>query len=325
MSHVPKNKITWQPTATLAILQHRAKILNKIRCFFAEREVLEVETPLLASATVTDPHIESIPTVFQSSGEAKPIRYYLQTSPEYAMKRLLAVGSGSIYQITKAFRQGEVGRLHNPEFTLLEWYRVGFDHHQLMDEMDELLQTLLKTKKAERVTVRDIFQHYTGLDPHSVTALDLKKFLENQKFAIAFDDDFHTLYDLVFSHFIEPYLGLSQPLFLYDYPIHQAALAKIRMAENPPVASRFEVYIAGLEIANGFHELQNAEEQKQRFDRDLKIRAALKKNNVPIDQRFLASLQQGLPACAGVALGLDRLMMVATGVNNISAVLSFAW
>jgi lysyl-tRNA synthetase class 2 len=321
---------SWQPTASLKNLQLRAEIFQKIRAFFAERKVLEVETPLLSHATVTDLHLQSFITHYHaesqleeseprapasahpSNGERslaaqKSRSLYLQTSPEYAMKRLLASGSGAIYQICKAFRNdGEFGRFHNPEFTMLEWYRPGFDHHELMNEVDELLKAVLNTQPAERVTYSELFARYVGIDPHTAS----------------FDGDRNHHLQLIMNEKIEPHLGRNQPTFVYDFPATQAALAKIRPG-NPPVAERFEVYIEGIELANGFHELTDAHEQQQRFHADLLQRQKINYPPVPIDEHLLAALQHGLPHCAGIALGIDRLVMIAAKAKAVEEVISF--
>ncbi|MES2218910.1 MAG: elongation factor P--(R)-beta-lysine ligase [Pseudomonadota bacterium] len=315
--------IEWQPTAALAKLRERAAIIADIRAFFAERGVLEVDTPLMSHATVTDPHVVGIPAIFKTYASNQEKICYLQTSPEYAMKRLLAVGSGSIYQICKAFRQGEVGKLHNPEFTMLEWYRVGFDHHALMDEMDQLLQRVLTVAPAERVSYGELFQMHLGFDPHAATVASLAAYAKENN--VPFESELtvrDAWLDLLWTHCIEPKVGLERPLFLFDYPVSQAALAKIRDGE-PPLASRFEVYFKGIELANGFHELQDAAEQQRRFENDLAFRKLHGLPALPIDERFLAALTHGLPDCAGVALGLDRLIMLALGSQKLSEVLSF--
>ena len=232
---------TWQPSATLEILRQRAVLIAKIREFFAARNVLEVDTPVMSHATITDPHVTGIPALYQEFGAKEEKLMYLQTSPEYAMKRLLAAGSGSIYQMNKAFRQGEVGKLHNPEFTMLEWYRLGFDHHDLMDEMDELLQLILQTPPAERISYADIFWNYLEVDAHLADEKALADCARRHN--IPFNEDLpnrNAWLDLLWTHSIEPTVGLERPLFLYDFPVTQASLAIIR-PENPPVASRFEV------------------------------------------------------------------------------------
>lgn len=312
-------KNDWQPNAAKEALEQRAHILTTLRQFFAERGVLEVDTPLLSHATVTDPHVMGIPVPYQNQ------MLYLQTSPEYAMKRLLANGSGPIYQICKAFRQGDLGKLHNPEFTMLEWYRPGFDHHDLMDEMDVLLQIILKTPSAERLTYADMFKKFLGINPHLARLDELIECAAH--YVPSFTDklsDGNAWLDLLMTHCIEPQLGKDRPLFIYDFPISQAALAKIRQ-ETPPVASRFEVYFKGIELANGFHELQQVEEQRKRFQGDLAYRTQHGLPLVPLDERFLASLQHGIPDCSGVALGIDRLVMLALGKTSLSDVMSFVF
>jgi len=304
----------WPPTATIENLHKRAKLLASIRQFFAERDVLEIETPVLSHASIPTPYIKSIET---KSG------HYLQTSPEFHMKRLLAAGSGSIYTITKSFRDEEQGRHHNCEFTMLEWYRLGFDHHALMDEMCSLLQTILKTQAADRISYQDLFIRYLDIDPHSSTVENLQKAAKD--FGIQYEDEFSDKDDwltLLMSHIIEPQLGIDKPIFIYDYPASQSALTKIR-PDNPPVAERFEVYFQGVELANGFHELTDAQEQQKRFEQDLEKRKQLGLATIPIDTHFINALKAGLPACAGVALGVDRLVMLALGVDSINQVLSF--
>ncbi|MBS0359046.1 MAG: elongation factor P--(R)-beta-lysine ligase [Proteobacteria bacterium] len=313
----------WQPSANKDILKRRADILKQIRAFFAKRQVLEVETPILSHATVPDPYIQSFSTEVLLSGKKKD--FYMQTSPEFHMKRLLAAGIGSIYQINKAFRTDEQGRFHNPEFTMLEWYRVGFNHHQLMDEMDELLQQVLSVTQAIRLTYAEVFEEFCGLNPHTASIHDLRD--SAKEFDLKINDlgnDKDDWLFLLMSHLIEPQLGKSIPVFIYDFPASQAALAKIQMG-NPPVAERFEVYFKGIELANGFHELTNAEEQKKRFLQDIEEREQKNLPVVPLDNYFIEALSSGLPNCAGVALGIDRLIMLACQCSSIDEVISFSW
>ncbi len=310
----------WRPSATIEMLKARASIIANIRHFFAERGVLEVETPLLSHATVTDPHVLGIPALTRVGLIENT--FYLQTSPEYAMKRLLAAGSGSIFQICKAFRQGDLGKNHNPEFTMLEWYRLDFDHHTLMDEMDELLQFILKTLPAERLSYANVFERFIGINPHFTTTEELATYAKQNINFSGELSDMNAWLNLLFTHCIEPNIAQEKPFFLFDFPVSQAALAKIR-TENPPVASRFEVYFKGLELANGFHELQNATEQHKRFENDLIYREKHQLPKVPIDENFLAALENGLPDCSGVALGVDRLIMLALGGNSIKEVVGF--
>jgi len=302
----------WRPTAPIENLRRRAEIIHRIRLFFAERNILEVDTPLLQPATVTDPHIQSIST---DQG-------FLQTSPEYAMKRLLAAKCGDIFQICKAFRAEEQGRLHHHEFTLLEWYRIGFNHHALMDEVDALLQVILKTETAERLSYCQLFQKTFDIDPHHIDESILIALAEQQGLTGLEKMDKDDWLQLLLSTVIEPQLGHDRPTFIYDYPIKQAALARIR-PDKPPVAERFEVYVKGVELANGFHELTNAEEQTTRFKKDNALRDQLGLAQISIDSRFIEALNQGLPNCAGVALGIDRLILLALGEKNIEAILSF--
>lgn len=309
---------SWKPTATIENLQHRATLYQKIRQFFAERHILEVETPLLCKHTVTDPHIESFAVPVSSTSS-----YFLQTSPEYAMKRLLAAGSGPIYQITKSFRVGESGHRHNPEFTMLEWYRPGFNHHDLMDEINLFLQFTIQTPPAEKISYQALFIKYLKIDPLEVSLDDLKKLIAEKNIQIDSNNlDHDTCLQVLLSHFIEPLLGVQKPLFLYDFPPSQAALSKIRHDKNL-VAERFELYINGSEIANGFHELTDPNEQTKRF---LKNQIARKENNqtIPdIDDYFIDALKAGLPNCAGVAIGIDRLLMQYVKTNTIQQVIGF--
>jgi elongation factor P--(R)-beta-lysine ligase len=314
----------WQPTATIDYLKKRAEIIAKIRQFFFERGVWEVETPALSLGTITDPYIQAIQAKAHIAGALKTL--YLQTSPEYSMKRLLAAGSGSIYQMAKAFRDDEAGRFHNIEFTLLEWYRLDFNHHQLMDEVDALLQLILGCHPAKRYTYREIFEEKIGINPHAISLEYLRdiayeKGLEDVKGINSSDKDLWL--QRLMSDVIEPELVGESPFMIYDFPISQASLAQIQKTIEP-VASRFEVYCQGIELANGFHELLEVNEQAKRFTEDNHKRAAQGLSVIEIDQRLLAALEAGLPPCAGVALGVDRLVMLALGADDIQSVISFA-
>lgn len=295
--------------------QARADLYKKIRDFFFKKGVLEVETPLLCQHTVTDPHIESFKVPVTLSKD-----YFLQTSPEYAMKRLLATGSGCIYQITKSFRIGEAGHQHNPEFSMLEWYRIGFTHHDLMHELDELLQYCLETKPAEKVSYQQLFLTYLNIDPHNSDLTQLKQVISANNIQMNLTTlDHDTALQILLSHLIEPKLGIEKPLFLYDFPPSQAALSKI----NNGVAERFELYINGSEIANGFHELTDPAEQKTRFEKnqcDRKTRGQFIPN---IDYYLIDALEKGLPDCSGVAIGLDRLLMQIIKTKAIQDVICF--
>lgn len=320
MSPAPKTELKidhWQPTASKVNLQARAKIIQAIRQFFIDRKVLEVETPALAQHTVSDPYLDSI----QCDATGEQATLYLQTSPEYHMKRLLCADSGSIFQMCKSFRVDEQGRLHNPEFTMLEWYRVGFDHHQLMDEMDDLLQLVLQCNHADRMTYQQVFQKFLNIDPLHTNSAELKHCAENNGVN---DPGLGEVIDdwlmLLFSYCIEPHL--QRLTFVYDYPASQSALSRVNEAD-PRVSDRFEVYYQGIELANGFYELANAKEQRQRFIDNNKARLANGKQAVALDEMLLSALEHGLPKCAGVALGIDRLVMLALNSNSINEVIAF--
>jgi len=307
---------------SLAIAHAVASVYAALRDFFARRGVLEVHTPLVMPATVTDPYLSSF-SVRSADGSQLG---YLQTSPEYAMKRLLVEGYGDIYQICKAFRAGDIGRYHQPEFTLLEWYRIGFDHHTLMDEMDALLIHVLDVKPADRFSYRDVFLVNTGIDPWKTSSFELASYADTHgiphpKGMETIDET--TWLQLIMSEHIEPKLGLERPCFIYNYPVAQAALAKINKVDGVLVAERFEVYCQGIELANGFHELQNPDEQKIRFTQDLEKRSAENLPIIEMDRDFIAALNKGLPACAGVALGVDRLIMLAMQNARLSDILHF--
>ncbi|EMQ2876937.1 poxB regulator PoxA [Vibrio cidicii] len=314
----------WQPTASIPQLRQRAALIARIRQFFAQRNVLEVDTPAMSHATVTDVHLHTFQTQFVGPGYAQGSQLFLMTSPEFHMKRLLAAGSGCIYQLGKAFRNEENGRYHNPEFTMLEWYRVGFDHHQLMDEMDDLLQLVLQCGAAERMTYQQAFLTVLGVCPLEGTMAELKSVaarLGLSDIAEA-EEDRDTLLQLLFSIGVEAKIGQQVPAFVYDFPASQAALAKIN-PNDPRVADRFEVYFKGIELANGFHELDNAQEQLRRFEQDNHKRVEMGLAEQPIDYHLIAALQSGLPECAGVALGVDRLIMLALGCDHIDQVTAF--
>ncbi|MDN4502164.1 elongation factor P--(R)-beta-lysine ligase [Alteromonadaceae bacterium BrNp21-10] len=314
----------WQPSATVETLEIRAKLLANIRQFFAERKVLEVETPQLAQHSVTDPHLASFRTEYVGPGHAQGLSLYLQTSPEFSMKRLLCAGSGCIYQICKAYRNEESGRYHNPEFSMLEWYRVGFDHQQLMQEVADLLQVILHCKLPTYLSYQQTFIQYLGIDPLSCSLDELKDVASQQGFRDIAQQENNpdTLLQLLFSHCIEPQIGQEVPIFVFDFPATQAALARISPSDCR-VAERFEVYFKGIELANGFHELADADEQQRRFQQDNQRRQQMGLPVITPDNYLLEALRSGLPDCAGVALGIDRLVMLASSNNNISNVQAF--
>lgn len=317
----------WRPTTSHAALVLRAESLARLRSFFAAQGVLEVDTPLLSAAATTDPQLESFQTRLVGPGVTEGRTLYLNTSPEFAMKRLLAAGSGPIYQVCKAFRQGEIGRLHNPEFTLVEWYRPGFDHFQLMDEVAALVMDIaadrLSLGPTERVEYGQIFRDLLDIDPHVASVMELRDCAArriNIGATLTLDRD--GWLDLLMSHCIQPQLGKGRLSFVYHYPASQAALARVRKGE-PAVAERFELFLNGVELANGFHELADSDLQRARFKADLETRRRHDLIPVPIDELLLDALTNGLPDCAGVALGLDRLLLAMTGVEKLSEVVSF--
>lgn len=308
------------------MLQARAKLLQGIRIFFAKAGILEVETPTCSASTATDPALASLGTRFVGPGHPTGLSLYLQTSPEFAMKRLLAAGSGPIYQVCRAYRNGERGRLHNPEFSLLEWYRPGFDHHRLMDEVAALIDALADRQvPQQRLSYAELFHLYLDVDAHGsgVTALRTRALALGVAGVEALElPGRDTWLDLLLTHCIEPQLPTDQMTFVYDYPASQAALAQVRSG-TPPLAERFELYLGDMEVANGFHELGDPVEQERRFLADLALRHAREQPQVPMDRHLLAALWAGLPDSAGVALGLDRLLMWLTGARHIDQVLAF--
>ncbi len=304
------------------MLRLRARVLGRIRAFFAERGIMEVETPTLSQAAVTDPNLHSFALV------ANGAERYLHTSPEFPMKRLLAAGSGDIYQICKVFRADEAGRHHNPEFSLLEWYRLGFDHHALMDEVEALLAHLLKGAEnmtpVRRLAYYDAFAEFGGLDAHRASVTECAAIAAEHGLRVHGDLDRQPWLELIMSQVIVPACSRDGFTFIYDFPAEQAALARVR-ADNPPLAERFELVGFGLELANGFHELTDSDEQGRRFARELRVRGARRAPAVAVDRRLLAALAHGLPGCAGVAVGLDRLLMLISGASHISEVMAFSW
>ncbi|WP_045855548.1 EF-P lysine aminoacylase EpmA [Teredinibacter purpureus] len=314
--------MTWQPTASIENLQLRARVLSDIRSFFVEKGVYEVEVPLLSKTTVTDPHIDSLQVhdVCRRGDNA-----YLQTSPEYFMKRLLAAGSGSIYSMAKAFRKDEAGRHHNPEFTMLEWYRLGLDDRVLAREVVELLQTLKPMVAVRYCTYAEVFEKACGLNPHRVSTQALRALAKERLDIDWQDEDRGVWLDLLFTHLVEPTLGASI-VVVFDYPVCQSALARVTLNETgEQIARRFEVYWGGLELANGYWELTDGTEQKARFDSDCDARVALGRAPIAPDNALLEAMSAGMPACAGVALGVDRLMMCLFGAQHIAQVASFTW
>lgn len=322
----------WRPVASLDALKLRADLLARIRNYFSTQGVLEVDTPVLSSAGATDPAIRSFTTTYHGPapvpGCGSDAKLYLHTSPEFPMKRLLAAGSGSIYQVCKVFRDGESGSSHNPEFTLLEWYRNGFDHFDLMDDVEKLLREvldgILPVEPVDHWTYRELFLEVTGLDPFMAPVTDMQAVLRKHGLRDPVGlsaDDRDAWLDMLMTHVIEPRLGHGL-VFVRDYPASQAALARLHSGQ-PAVAARFEVYLEGIELANGYHELTDATEQQQRFAKDNARRIAQGAEPVSMDRHLLAAMQSGLPDCAGVALGIDRLLMAAGRAETIDAMIAF--
>ncbi|GAB2797229.1 elongation factor P--(R)-beta-lysine ligase [Halomonas shantousis] len=317
----------WRPSAGIETLRERARLLAGIRAFFAERDVLEVETPILGHGGSTDVHLDALSlTALTPHGRE---RLWLQTSPEFHMKRLLAAGSGPIFQLARSFRDGEVGRRHNLEFTMLEWYRPGFSLAELIDESEALIREVLPFDPGPRRLrrYRELFRERLDIDPFNVPLEALRRLAEVQgelDMATAERDE---CLDLLMSVAIEPTLGCEGLDVVIDYPASQAALA--RRHRDPEdgewVASRFEVYLQGLELANGYNELTDADEQARRFDADNAARRRLGKSEVDVDRRLIGALQAGMPAGSGVALGVDRLLQLALGKLQVSEVMAFAW
>ena len=317
----------WAPTATLEVLRLRAKLNATIRAFFAERHVLEVETPVLSVAGNTDPNIASFSLEFSGRTDGAPRTRWLRTSPEYALKRLLAAGIGDCYELGRVFRDGEAGGRHNPEFTMLEWYRVGWDHQQLIDEVAEVITAALalvgRRATLERIAWRDLYRTRLDIDPITASDVELQHALGDVRIDPAglTRDDW---LDLLLTHRLQPGFSSDRMLAVFDYPASQAALARLRPGD-PPLAERFELYLGPLELANGYHELTDAKEQASRFERDLAVRTARGAPRPPVDAHLLSALRAGLPACAGVALGVDRLLMAMLDTPRIADVLAFAF
>jgi lysyl-tRNA synthetase class 2 len=319
MSVVPDAE--WRPTASLEILRLRAQLLQRVREYFSATGALEVETPVMVRAAVTDVHLESL-EVHRADGSRAG---FLQTSPEYAMKRLLCAGAPDVYQVAHVFREGERGRNHNPEFTMVEWYRLGIDHHALMQDVDALLRTLLEPQRligpAHYLSYADAFRTALGIDPLDANIRQVAAALRGAGVDVpeTLLDDRDGLLDLAMATLVAPGFADDCITFLHDFPASQAALARIR----GPVASRFEAFWGALELANGFHELDDAAEQSRRFAADLATRRGRGQPLRAPDESFIAALAAGLPPCSGVALGFDRVVMVAARADRIDEVIAF--
>ena len=323
----PKPAADFLPTADWTRLRLRAQLLDRVRAFFNERNFLEVETPILSHDIVVDRHLDPFVTILNpdprrpDSGE----RMFLQTSPEFAMKRLLAAGGEAIYQITRAFRNGgECGRLHNPEFTIVEWYRTRDGLSEGMQLLSDLADALLARGPAEMLAYREAFQRHAGIEPHAAPIEELIAAATRRKIAApsGLMQDRDGLLDLLLVELVEPHLGRGRPTILFDYPASQAALARVRH-DPEPVAERFELYVDGIELANGYHELLDAAVLRRRNMDANAHRVGDGKPSLPEDSRLLAAMESGLPPCTGVALGFDRLVMIAAGAQSIDEVIAF--
>ncbi len=315
------NREDFGPTADWVALRLRADLLRRVRAFFDGRGFLEVETPLLSADTVVDRHLDPFPVQVDATGGRT---YWLQTSPEFAMKRLLAAGAEAIYQITKAFRQEELGSLHNPEFTMVEWYRTGDGLTEGIDLLDELAQATLGRGSARRLTYPEAFLEHAGIDPLAAPLLVLHEAASRTGVPPASlrHDDRDGWLDWILVEQVQPRLGQDRPAILYDFPASQAALAKVR-EEDPPVAERFELYAAGIELANGYHELTDAGVLRRRIATNNATRLADGKDALPSESRLLAAMDAGLPQSTGVALGFDRLVMLVAGAKRLDEVIAF--
>lgn len=318
----------WQPTASLETLKKRSQWLQQLRAFFYARQVMEVDTPMLSQAATPDLHLRSLSTQVQIPGEAESQTYYLHTSPEYPMKRLLCAGSGDIFYLGKVFRDGDVSRRHQVEFTMLEWYRLGFSMQDLIAETAELIQSILGDLPLQQLTYQQAFQTFAGIDDiHHATAQACRDCLARHQVPeiIGVDADDKPLWEqLILTEVIEPQLGQDGLHCITHYPAREAALAQIN-PENPDEALRFEFFVQGMELANGYQELQEGDVYQQRFEADLQQRQHLNLPTMPMDARLLSALQnEPLPNCAGVALGVDRLFQLALGQADIAQVVPFS-
>ncbi|MGO1069072.1 EF-P lysine aminoacylase EpmA [Lysobacter sp. CA199] len=322
-SHAPR----WRPSAELTALHLRARLNAAVRAYFAERAVTEVETPVLSVAGNTDPNIASFSLQFSGRTDGAPRTRWLRTSPEFALKRLLAAGFGDCYELGRVFRDGEAGGRHNPEFTMLEWYRVGWDQRRLIGETADLVRVALalvgRDARLREVAYRDLYRERLGLDPFSASDEALQAALGE----VVIDpaglnrDDW---LDLLMTHRLQPGFARDELLAVRDYPASQCALARLRDdGDGWPVAERFELYLGPLELANGYHELADADEQGARFDRDRAVRERRGAAAPPRDEALLSALAAGFPSCAGVAMGMDRLLMAMLDTDRIGAVLAF--
>jgi elongation factor P--(R)-beta-lysine ligase len=313
------------PTASWENLRLRAELLRRLRRFFDALGFLEVETPILSADTVVDRHLDPYHVEVSAAEEKTPRRMWLQTSPEFAMKRLLAVGATAIYQISRVFRQGELGPLHNPEFTMAEWYRAGDGMAEGMQLTSDLAEAMLGRGPARQISYREAFVEHAGVDPLSADIEALmtaaaKNGIQAPASLTSADRD--GWLDLILVECVQPHLGFDRPAILYDFPASQAALSRIR-DDDPPVAERFELYVSGVELANGYNELLDAEELSRRNRENNRLRTADGKPPLPEQSRLLTAMRKGLPPAVGVALGFDRLVMIAAGAKSLAEVIAF--
>lgn len=319
--------MNWRSSATWPALQQRAAVMRRIRQFFYDRDVLEVDTPSLSHHGVTDLHLDNLSTQLSSDACGKPLPLFLQTSPEYAMKRLLAQYQSCIYQLSHVFRDDEIGRHHNPEFMMLEWYRVGFNLEQLISEVSDLLSECVAAPQVRTLSYQQAFMQYTQCDPlvpgGQQQLHDTLKQRSDSGDWMSHETDPDTILQLAFNLLVEPNLPPQTPIAVTDFPASQAGLAKISQ-RDARVAQRFEIYYQGIELANGYDELTDPAAQLKRFQHDNQRRQDNSKSQPTIDQRLIEAMQHGLPDCCGVALGFDRLMMIALNAPSIAEVQPFS-
>lgn len=314
----------FRPTASWKSLRLRAELLRRVRRFFDERGFLEVQTPILSADTVVDRHLDPF-AVEVPEGPGQCRRFWLQTSPEFGMKRLLAAGATAIYQVARVFRRDERGPLHNPEFTMVEWYRAGDGIAEGMRLLSDLAEVLLGRGPAEPIAYAEAFRRHLGLDPHAATSEELAAAARRAGVpapeSLARDDRDGWL-DLLLAERVQPHLGRGRPAIVHEYPASQAALAQIRPGP-PPVAERFELYVDGIELANGYHELLDAAALRQRNRENNALRVRDGKPALPEESRLLAAMEAGLPPSTGCALGFDRAAMLAAGASCVDEVIAF--
>lgn len=310
------------PASKIALLKDRASSFQKVRSFFSEKNILEVDTPILSQSAPIDEHID-----IMSVDLGNNLCGYLHSSPEYAMKRLLTLGLGDIFQMSHVFRQGEVGALHNPEFTMVEWYRLAISFSDFIEETVDFIRLFLGPLPHKTISYKEAFILFAGLDPFKASSQELLQCTldHNLSLSSSIPLDKDTLLHLLMGFVVEPHLGINEIVVLTDYPASQAALAKTEMNEGNLVAKRFEIYYQGIELANGYLELTDAALQKERFEESNNKRRLSKKPELPIDYKFLKALSHGMPSCCGVAAGFDRLFMLKHRAKTLEEILPFSW